>query len=228
MKAEEDAKISSCPIQLLFLRSRWINEYPALGAKRFEELASYYSEPHRYYHTLWHIADFLNEFEEVPLVLKPRERKAACLAVWYHDAVYNPTKNDNEEQSALIAESHLTQAGMSDIIGEVLPLIIATKHIHLPENELEDMIVDADLSILGRDNDKYRHYAHAIRQEYSMYSEKDYRSGRATFMAKFLKRKNLFHTTYFQGKYETMARKNLTEELDFLRGKRPLKEYCPL
>jgi pantetheine-phosphate adenylyltransferase len=54
-----------------------------------------YSESHRYYHTLKHLIEVIDH-----LKLQDQFDKELFLAAVYHDAVYNPKSDDNEEQSA--------------------------------------------------------------------------------------------------------------------------------
>ncbi len=64
----------------------------------YRELASLYSQPHRYYHNLHHIAECLAEFDSVRhLASQP---VAVELAIWFHDAIYDTRAQDNEERSA--------------------------------------------------------------------------------------------------------------------------------
>lgn len=64
----------------------------------FARLTTAYSEPVRHYHTLAHITDSLYEFDRlIGLAEAPHEIE---MAIWFHDAVYDPKAHDNEERSA--------------------------------------------------------------------------------------------------------------------------------
>src|SRR5687768_6653671 len=73
----------------------------------FEELSRRYTESHRHYHNVQHIEECLAEFAPAssqathPLVLE--------FAIWFHDAVYDPRRSDNEEESATLALKCLEQ-----------------------------------------------------------------------------------------------------------------------
>lgn len=69
-------------------------------------LQARYAEPQRAYHTLAHIEAclaLLAERED----LSEAERRLLTCAIWWHDAVYDPLRHDNEEQSAALARSDL-------------------------------------------------------------------------------------------------------------------------
>src|SRR5215468_6790791 len=70
-----------------------------------DELVAAYLEPARQYHTLEHIAQLLRLLEEHGQAVIDRD--AVTLAIIFHDAVYDPRRNDNEQASAALARSRL-------------------------------------------------------------------------------------------------------------------------
>src|SRR5258707_14163475 len=104
----------------MILLDRWIRFWTAAKAKGdpaapWELLASRYSEPHRAYHTLRHIEHCLDEFEAVRQ--EARDPVAVEMALWYHDAVYDTRRRDNEELSAILAERTSAAAGLGPPVG---------------------------------------------------------------------------------------------------------------
>jgi len=71
------------------------------AAQWYDRLLELYSEPHRHYHNAQHITDCLKEFDSVRDAAQ--EPLAVELAIWFHDAIYNPRAGDNEERSAELA-----------------------------------------------------------------------------------------------------------------------------
>ena len=69
----------------------------------FQRLAAAYQAPTRHYHTLHHLANLLFRLDTVAL----QDRAVVELAVWFHDAVYNALKPDNEARSAAEALAFL-------------------------------------------------------------------------------------------------------------------------
>jgi predicted metal-dependent HD superfamily phosphohydrolase len=173
-----------------------------------------YAEPHRRYHTLAHVQDCLDELAAVP-DLSPVERLTLERAIWWHDAIYDPTRSDNEDRSAERAERDLAAQGVSpDERAEVARLILLTKsHVAAPEDRLGALLVSIDLAILGRPAATYDAYARAIRQEYSYVPEDLYRMGRAAVLKHFLNGPAIYADPGLRGRYEAQARTNLAREV---------------
>lgn len=107
-------------------------------------------------------------------------------AILFHDLVYSPISNTNEELSAKKAKEHLLSFNISDVdIGKVYQIILATKS-HKATNDREiDLVLDADCSILGSDREMYARYVTAIRKEYFMFNDDEYKEGRLKFLRSF-------------------------------------------
>jgi predicted metal-dependent HD superfamily phosphohydrolase len=197
------------------LRPRWQESFRALSLDppmpAFAELIRRYAEPQRAYHTFQHIAECFDRLDEAGDV---SERAVIALALFFHDAVYDPTAKDNEEQSAAWATDVLSAAGASpDMVARVIALILATKHDHVPTEPLAQLIVDIDLSILAADRARYDEYQVQIRREYAFVLEEAFRLGRAAILRKFLERPSIFSTQHFRDRYEVPARENLARSL---------------
>lgn len=134
-----------------------------------DELIARYGEPHRRYHTMVHLQDCLDKLAACD-DLTADERRLLEAALWFHDAVYDPTRNDNEAVSARLAEDRLAAAGEpATFIAEVSRLILLTAgHTVTPGDRLGARLVSIDLSILGTDPAAYDAYAAGIRAETPM------------------------------------------------------------
>ena len=119
------------------------------GAVR-DELISRYREPHRRYHTMAHIEDCLGQVE-ASTDLTTDQRALLEAAIWFHDAIYDPTRNDNEAESARLARERLAAGGAAgSFVDEVERLILLTAgHSVGPDDPLGARLVSIDLSILG-------------------------------------------------------------------------------
>ena len=204
------------------LRDRWWALWPggpsgAIDAT-YRDLADRYSEPHRAYHTLDHVADCLRRLDEVrPRLTRPDE---AELALWFHDAVYDPRRADNEAQSAALAAGALRALGMTEeAAGRVADLIRLTAHRATDLTGDRALVCDIDLAILGAEPPAFKAYDAAIRREYDWVPEDVFRRERARVLAGFLARQRIYQTSHFSHALEQRARANLEAAIqDYQNG----------
>ncbi len=121
----------------------------------FEMLRAQYQEPPRAYHTLEHVGWGLKRIDEIAQheLNDFRDLDAIEYAMWFHDAimVFGRGGAGDEERSAELAVNVGTKAGLGvGFLRQVRRLIRATAHMADPEVPDEAVLVDADLSILGR------------------------------------------------------------------------------
>ena len=182
----------------------------------FVDLCRRYSEPGRAYHSLDHIAAMLSTISEFGGNL--HGDGAVRLAVWFHDAVYDSRRGDNEAQSAAYVAEVLNHGGASSrLVPTVERLILATKtHQALPGDTDCQILLDADLAILGSSAAEYGRYAQANRAEYAWVPEQDYRVGRRRVLESFLGRARIYYTDALFERREQAARANLLREIEWL------------
>ncbi|PZT98199.1 MAG: hypothetical protein DI622_22645 [Chryseobacterium sp.] len=138
-------------------------------------------------------------------------------SVFYHDIIYDSSSKSNEEKSADFAKERLQQLNINETdISEIYHQILATKAHQNSDNKDLNYLLDADLSILGKDLEIYIDYTRKIRKEYSIYPDLLYKPGRKKVLKHFLEMENIFKTDYFREKYEKQARKNIEWEIDNL------------
>ncbi len=185
-------------------------------------LLAAYAEPHRRYHTLAHVEDCLARLGEVE-GLSAAERRVLELAVWWHDAVYDPTRSDNEERSAELAERDLVALGEpEEVRAEVARLVRLTKgHEVEADDRLGAVLVSIDLSILGAAPDDYDRYAAQVREEYGFVPDDAFRAGRAAVLRRFLDAGAIYPDAAFGARHEAPARANIARELAALSDGRP-------
>jgi predicted metal-dependent HD superfamily phosphohydrolase len=202
-------------------QDRWVALWRAIIASGdplpwFSRLATAYSEPHRHYHNQRHIGECLAEFDGARHLA--RHGETIELALWFHDAVYDPKAADNEEQSAALAERCLIEAGVqAAIIAAVDGLIMATKHHEVGTDEDTALMVDVDLSIFGQPEERFLEYEAQIREEYAWVPRIIFGPKRAKILERFLGRKRLYASDWFHDKYERQARRNLEVSIRNLR-----------
>jgi predicted metal-dependent HD superfamily phosphohydrolase len=178
------------------------------GTALIEALLAAYAEPERLYHSTQHLTECLQGFEAVRhLARQPAE---VALALWFHDAVYDVQRHDNEAQSAAWALQALTTAGVqADVAERVHELVMATRHTSVPAAGDAQLLVDIDLSILGADAQRFAQYEQQIREEYAFVPEDVFRIKRKEVLQSFAARPRIYGTDHFYAALEARARANL-------------------
>ncbi|MEX0269362.1 hypothetical protein AB3R30_09470 [Leptolyngbyaceae cyanobacterium UHCC 1019] len=196
--------------------TRWQKTWQQLGINGSEtlyaRLCACYAEPHRHYHTLHHLQECFTHFEQIR---EYADHPAAVeLAIWFHDAIYETTRKDNEAKSAEWARASAIAHGLPEEIGaHVDSLIMVTKHDIEPTNRDAEVLVDVDLGILAATPERFDRYERQVRAEYSWVPEPIYRQERGKILQAFLGRSQIYSTPPFHQHYETKARQNLIRSL---------------
>lgn len=170
-----------------------------------------YCEPHRYYHNLEHIAHMFQLAKQWGVELSTIQ----TLAVWFHDVVYDPTRQDNEEQSARFMRKYAPKWSQVD----VEKIILDTK-THKPSFDISKIVLDLDMAILGEQPLKYRRYAKMIRKEYIFVPEEMYQQARTGFLQQCLQdveNNELFFTDEAQSALNSNVPLNIKWELKQLK-----------
>jgi predicted metal-dependent HD superfamily phosphohydrolase len=200
---------------------RWVTLWQRVGApggpeRAYTDLRLRYAEPHRAYHTFGHIAHCLDELDQ-----SGHHATNVCaveLALWYHDAIYDPRATNNEQQSAALAlKAARNTSRPADFWEHVRCLILATRHDSVPSDINTRLVVDIDLAILGQAESRFSAYERGIRTEYAWVSEVDFVRERGAILQSLLDRPAIYATPYFQDRYERQARLNIARSLERLR-----------
>jgi predicted metal-dependent HD superfamily phosphohydrolase len=174
-----------------------------------------WSEPHRRYHDLAHLAAVLGLVGE--LGGAAADLDAVRLAAWYHDVVYAPERSDNEEVSAQRARAGLRGLVTDERLDEVERLVLLTAgHDPAPDDTNGAVLCDADLAVLAAPPESYAAYASAVRLEYGHLSDQEFTTGRIAVLEHLLALPTLYRTEAALPWTDT-ARANLTAELTLLR-----------
>ncbi|GAA1150894.1 DUF4031 domain-containing protein [Nesterenkonia lutea] len=185
-----------------------------------EELLDRWSEPHRHYHSLTHLAAVLRHvaFLDRAGELAPDQRRVVALAAWFHDAVYSGAAGEDEEASARLAEVRLEPVLAVSSIQETARLVrLTTGHDPVPEDGNGAVLVDSDLAVLGQTPTDYARYADAVRRDFAQVTDADFHRGRSQVLLRLLDQPTLFRTVTGRQRWEQQARLNLREELERLR-----------
>lgn len=189
-----------------------------------EDLLARWSETHRKHHTVTHLHEMLDAIGLLADAGVEFDREAVELAAWFHDAIYEIGRDDNEDRSAELARELLASSAVRD---EVARLVLATKTHKVAANDVNGAVLsDADLSVLGSDAFRYRAYAAAVREEYAEIPDEVFNPARAQVLASLLDGP-LFHTAAGRERWDEAARRNLAEEIATLTGGRALPPSTP-
>jgi predicted metal-dependent HD superfamily phosphohydrolase len=191
-----------------------------IAGKLRDDLVRAYAAPERHYHNLTHIEamlDLLRSYEEAL-----SDPQSVEVAIWFHDAVYDTRRHDNEEKSAELAADRLAGLLSPDRIALIARMIRATAGHHVPDG-LNDaqrrdcaLFLDMDLSILGSEPDVFAAYEEAVRREYGWVPDALWREGRKKVLQGFLDRPAIYMSPQFHANHEAAARANLTRSLERL------------
>ena len=207
-------------------QSLWPVELAATADASFEQLTgtAHYGGRMRHYHNLDHLVHGLSElrvwasYHAVDAFAVQQLKKA----FWFHDAVYGAPKSadtaqSDEEQSAqcwlqsgLESDIHAAQA--------VAALIRATDHFQEAgiSHPFKDVMLGADLAILGQDEAVYDAYAKAIRAEYAHVDLAQFAQHRVRALQHLCRKAEahqLYADAYFNEQYNQMALTNMQREI---------------
>lgn len=198
----------------------WARVWAELGVgcpsrETYEELVRHYCEPHRAYHNCQHLEECLQ---------MRRLLNAAChapaevdLALWFHDAIYDPLRSDNELRSAQWLDDVARDSGLGDEARRRLyGLIMVTRHDGAPASADEAVLVDTDLAILGASAERFEEYDRQVRREYRYVPLFVYRQKRRQVLKGFLARERIYTTAPYFDAFEQQARANLARAIDRL------------
>lgn len=193
-----------------------------IPARLRAELAAAHQAPGRYYHDLRHVEALLAHADACAEAIADRDAVEA--AIWFHDAVYDTRRSDNEERSAALAEARLADQADPARVARVAAMIRATAGHVCPDfadvGQSDDcaLFLDMDLAILGSAEAEFDAYDAAIRREYDWVPEPQWRHGRGAVLEGFLAREAIYATARFRASHEALARRNLARALARLGG----------
>lgn len=156
-----------------------------------------WSEPHRRYHTLEHLAEVLaalGDLEDAGAV-SPEGARVARVAAWYHDLAYDPRAEpgSNEHRSAQLARDHLHRLGVAtpvvDAVEEAVLLTVdhaAGTRRGSAEPQVLHAFQDADLWILAAPPDRFDAYCAQVREEYAHVPPATYAAARAAILRRLV------------------------------------------
>eukprot|EP01120_Amphizonella_sp_Union-15-10_P015879 TRINITY_DN8245_c0_g1_i1.p1 TRINITY_DN8245_c0_g1~~TRINITY_DN8245_c0_g1_i1.p1 ORF type:complete len:339 (-),score=50.43 TRINITY_DN8245_c0_g1_i1:136-1152(-) len=190
-----------------------------ISSNWWQKLDALYSSS-RSYHNLLHL-------HEMTQLLQQNKEKISrndlvTYAIFFHDLVYEPTENDNEEKSAEAFTEFAKEITLDIRDSRMVSNWILQTKSHLktqnPENDLS-YFLDFDLAILSSNRKRYEEYCLGIRREYKHVPYHQYCEARAAVLDKFLSCPRLYFSDDFHLSRDLVARENLRWEIDLLKSK---------
>lgn len=155
--------------------------------------------PQLTYHCLSHTIDVLTQAQKISVaegITNPEELLILKVAALYHDSGFTKSYQDHEAKGCEIARQELPNFGFSPSqVEKVCGLISATKIPQSPQTKLEQIICDADLDYLGRDD--FNEIANNLYLELKYYNKIAGEDEWNTLQVKFLE-KHTYFTNYAQ------------------------------
>jgi predicted metal-dependent HD superfamily phosphohydrolase len=150
-------------------------------------LLSMWNESHRHYHNLNHLTSLMEDIDnEFKNKVSEKEYEKLQLVALFHDIVYDPMRNDNEEKSADFFINACIEKN-TDII-EIKNAILDTK-THQSTSLLSERFNTLDMKIVEKDFNQLLEWEEGIYNEYKFHGEK-YKEGRLQFLESLLDKYN--------------------------------------
>jgi pantetheine-phosphate adenylyltransferase len=145
-------------------------------------LLSKWNESNRYYHNLNHLNDLIDQINEKKSTLSRKQYEKLIITSLFHDIIYEPINSDNEEKSAKFFIDCCINKSDPDIL-EIYNTILDTKN-HKPSNNLSEIFIGLDMSIVEKDFNKLLEWERGIREEFK--NMENYKYNRLKFLESLL------------------------------------------
>jgi predicted metal-dependent HD superfamily phosphohydrolase len=151
----------------------------------YKVLLSMWNEPHRSYHSQNHLIDLVEQVNESKSFLNSqKEYEKLIICSLFHDCIYDPMRNDNEEKSAEFFMNCCQEKNQD--INHIYQMIIDTKE-HKSDDTLSKMFNHFDMNIVERDFDQLLEWESGIKSEYEpVFGIERYKEGRLKFLESLL------------------------------------------
>ncbi len=169
-----------------------------------------------YYHSIAHTKDVVAAVERLAISEGVTDEGLFLLksAASYHDAGFVSQYEKNEKIGASMAQEILPRFGYTqEHIDKIKELIYVTEIPHQPKNKLEEIICDADLDYLGRDD--FHQIAAKLGKELIEHGKIDNLKQWDEIQVKFLKQHRYFTKTAIATRRKKKE-KNMQEVIDRL------------
>lgn len=182
----------------------------ALGIddKNINEIIHLWKYPHRHYHSERHLIDILQRIDSQSASYSKNDRDILEIAALFHDAVFFPGDNDNEEQSALLFQ-RITKYSTIPEAQEIYSLVYDTKNRSLSTRLSQDFHrFDQYVKQYGTLS-QLLSYEQGIFREFQRWNYLDYKTRRIEFLQSLIENK------------ETEDYKLIDQLIEYVSNRRP-------
>ena len=160
---------------------------------------TFYNDESRHFHNFTHILSAKDFFEKMT-----DEQYVAWL---FHDIVYIPGRNDNEEKSEEFFQEYILWNDLN-VNPKIVSQIILDTKLHKPTIEESAFVLDIDMLCLSLPYNEFLSSREEVVKEYApIFGEKETREGVKNFMIELIG-KNIYTTDKFLSKNE-LAQNNI-------------------
>lgn len=170
------------------LYQKYASLFASFGIKQVDVIAQHWQASHRFYHTEAHLRFLINEIEKLHTLssINDQARNILLLAAFFHDIVYEPTANDNEEKSAAMLDK-MVNARYPD--AQIVKDIILDTKTHEPQSQLSEVFCALDMYIVENGSfSELQKWEFQIFKEFQMIDYKFYKMGRLKVLREFAER----------------------------------------
>jgi len=168
--------------------------------------------PDLYYHSLRHTRDDVMPATRRLAAMagvSEVETRLLVVAAAFHDIGFTQKRQDHELVGIQIATQVLPKFGFErDHIAAINGMILATRLPQSPQNELEALLADADLDVLGREEDFFIRSNH-LRQEWAtigdLVTDEEWYRSQLEFLHEHSYFTDVARTLREKGKYNNIA-----------------------
>lgn len=184
-----------------------INIYKYLSNEQVLDILSKYDESHRFYHTRKHLSEIMDYINGCVDDLTEDELDILSVCVYFHDAIYNPKKDNNEKKSVDLMNEYTKIP--EDIRKKSKSIIMDTASSTEPTEKLSRLFWLADRSIFNKDLTELIEYENNIFKEYQHVPYNIYKEKRIEFLKTCI------------GTYVTSADKNIYALISYIKSRKP-------
>jgi pantetheine-phosphate adenylyltransferase len=170
------SSVSELADEIAFVAPRHLFSSP----DAFASVANHWSERHRFWHGPSHLRALL---AEIGASTSGDERDILVVAAIYHDAIYDPRAEDNEEASAILLQRDAADAS-HPVIRQAVEIIVESKWSEPPVSRLGQRFFELDARQLSDECPLAERvaYERAIFREYQWVPRRTYRDKRTEFL----------------------------------------------